>query len=420
MTLFSLNSPSLENFLLQKLSRVIGQAPIRIVLPSGAEISPPDAAPAGTLVIHDHQTLLRIILSPEIEFGDAYTEGRVEIEGDLVEVLAAVFRSLSGRNPGSWFARLRSKLLEWTQANTLHGSREHIHRHYDLSTDFYKLWLDSEMLYTCAYFESPSVPLEAAQIDKMDLICRKLQLQRGERVIEAGCGWGSFALYMAEEYGVRVKAFNISQEQLAYAQATAKRRGLADRVEFIEDDYRNIRGKSDVFVSVGMLEHVGTENYRALGEVIHSTIGNSGRGLLHFIGMNRPRPLSAWIRKRVFPGANPPTLSQIMPPLFEPWNYSVLDVENLRLHYAQTLRHWRNRFERSTDRVAQMFGEQFVRLWRLYLAGSEAGFVAGSLQLFQLLFAGSECRQIPWTRAHLYEKNQQTAKQEAKWMHAAS
>jgi len=130
--------------------------------------------------------------------------------------------------------------------------------------------------------------------------------------------------------------------------------------------------------------------------------------------------LSAWIRKRVFPGANPPTLSQIMPPLFEPWNYSVLDVENLRLHYAQTLRHWRNRFERSTDRVAQMFGEQFVRLWRLYLAGSEAGFVAGSLQLFQLLFAGSECRQIPWTRAHLYDKIQQTAKQEAKWMHAAS
>ena len=163
MTLLSLNSSSLENFLLQKLSRVIAQAPIRIVLPSGSEISPRDAAPAGTLVIHDRQTLLRIILSPEIEFGDAYTEGRVEIEGDLVEVLAAVFRALSGRNPGSWFARLRSKLLEWTQANTLHGSREHIHRHYDLSTDFYKLWLDSEMLYTCAYFESPSIPLETAQ-----------------------------------------------------------------------------------------------------------------------------------------------------------------------------------------------------------------------------------------------------------------
>ena len=420
MTHLSLNSSSLENILLHKLSRVIGQAPIRIVLPSGSEISPRDTAPAGTLVINDRQTLARIILSPEIEFGDAYTEGRVEIDGDLVEVLTAVFRALSGKNAGSWFARLVSKWLERTQSNTLNGSREHIHRHYDLSTDFYKLWLDSEMVYTCAYFESPSVGLEAAQIEKMDLVCRKLQLQRGERVVEAGCGWGSFALHMAEHYGVRVKAFNISQEQLAYARAAAKRRGLADRVEFIEDDYRNIRSRFDAFVSVGMLEHVGTENYGALGEVIYRAIGNSGRGLLHFIGMNRPRPLSAWIRKRIFPGASPPTLSQVMPPLFEPWNYSVLDVENLRLHYAQTLRHWRNRFERSTDRVAQMFGEQFVRLWRLYLAGSEAGFLAGSLQLFQILFAGAECRQIPWTRAHLYEKQQQAAKREAKWMHAAS
>jgi cyclopropane-fatty-acyl-phospholipid synthase len=419
MAHLSLKSSSLENFLLHKLSRVIGEAPIRIVLPSGSEISPRDTTPAGTLIIRDRQTLAKIILSPEIEFGDAYTEGRVEIEGDLVEVLAAVFRALRGKNPGSWFARLCSKWLERTQANTLRGSREHIHRHYDLSTDFYKLWLDSEMVYTCAYFESPSIGLEAAQIEKMDLVCRKLHLQPGERVVEAGCGWGAFALYMAEHYGVRVKAFNISQEQLAYARATAKRRGLSDRVEFIEDDYRNIRGRFDVFASIGMLEHVGTENYEALGGVIHRTIGDSGRGLLHFIGMNRPRPLSAWIRKRIFPGANPPTLSQMMPPLFEPWNYSVLDIENLRLHYAQTLRHWRNRFERSTDRVAQMFGEEFVRLWRLYLAGSEAGFLAGSLQLFQVLFAGAECRQIPWTRAHLYEKLPRIAKEE-KWMHAAS
>ena len=415
-----LASSSLEHFLLRKLSQVINDAPVRLVLPSGAQLSPQNSSPVGTLLIRDRQTLARIILSPEIEFGDAYTEGRVEIEGDIVEVLTAVFRALAGRNAGSWFARLRSKWLERMQANTLRGSREHIHRHYDLPTDFYKLWLDSEMLYTCAYFESPSVRLEEAQIAKMDLVCRKLQLQSGERVVEAGCGWGSFALYMAERYGVQVQAFNISREQIAYARASARRRGLANRVEFIEDDYRNIRGRFDVFVSVGMLEHVGTTNYPELSNVIHRSIGDSGRGLLHFIGMNRPRPLSAWIRKRVFPGANPPTLSQMMRPLFEPSNYSILDVENIRLHYAQTLRHWRNRYERSVDRVSQMFGHEFVRLWRLYLAGSEAGFRAGSLQLFQVLFAGSQCRSIPWTRAHLYEKAEPAAKQEAKWMHAAS
>ncbi|MGA8145506.1 MAG: cyclopropane-fatty-acyl-phospholipid synthase family protein [Candidatus Acidiferrales bacterium] len=408
-----------ENYLLQKLSRVIGEAPVRLVLPSGAEISPQDSEPAGTVIIRDRRTLAKIILSPEIEFGDAYTNRRVEVDGDMVEVLTAVFRALSDRNPGAWYARLASKWLERTQSNTRRGSRRHIHRHYDLSNDFYKLWLDSEMVYTCAYFESPSVELEDAQIAKMDLVCRKLQLKRGERVVEAGCGWGAFALYMAEHYGVRVKAFNISREQIAFARENAKRRGLADRVEFIEDDYRNIRGQFDAFASIGMLEHVGTKNYGELGKIIHRSIGNAGRGLLHFIGMNRPRPLSAWIRKRVFPGANPPALREMMT-IFEPWNYSVLDVENLRLHYAETLRHWLDRFERSTDRVAQMFGEEFVRLWRLYLAGSEAGFRAGSLQLFQVVFAGSECQQTPWTRAYLYEKQEQPEKQEAKWMHAMS
>jgi cyclopropane-fatty-acyl-phospholipid synthase len=410
---------TVENHLLQKLSRLIGGPPIRLTLLSGAEIAPRDSAPAGTVIFRDRQTLAKVVLSPEIEFGDAYTEGRLEVRGNLVEVLTAIFRALAGQNPGAWYAKLRSKWLERTQSNTLQGSREHIHRHYDLSTEFYKMWLDSELVYTCAYFPSPSVGLEEAQIAKMDHVCRKLQLAPGERVVEAGCGWGALALHMAKHYGVRVKAFNISHEQIQFARENAKRRGLADRVEFIEDDYRNIHGQFDAFASVGMLEHVGTENYRELGKIIHRSIGNAGRGLLHFIGMNRPRPLSAWIRKRIFPGANPPALREMME-LFEPWNFSVLDVENLRLHYAETLRHWLDRFERSADRVRQMFGEEFVRLWRLYLAGSEAGFRAGSIQLFQVVFAGSECEQIPWTRAYLYEKQEQPEKQEAKWMHAMS
>jgi cyclopropane-fatty-acyl-phospholipid synthase len=418
MNQHTLSTPPLDSLLLEKLSGLIGRAPVRITLPDGSEISPAESAPAGTVVIHDRRTLMNMVLSPEIAFGDAYTEGRLEVEGDLVDVLSAIYRSLAGKNPATWYAKLASKWLERTQSNTLSGSREHIHRHYDLGTDFYKLWLDSEMVYTCAYFPTPSIGLEEAQLAKMDLVCRKLQLQPGERIVEAGCGWGSFALHMAKHYGVRVKAFNISHEQIAYARENAARRGLADRVEFIEDDYRNICGRFDAFVSVGMLEHVGTENYKDLGKVIQRCIGDSGRGLLHFIGMNRPRPLSAWIRKRIFPGANPPALRQVMD-LFEPWNYSVLDVENLRLHYALTLQHWLNRFELSIARVAEMFGEEFVRLWRLYLAGSEAGFRAGTLQLFQVLFAGPKCEHTPWTRAYLYDQKT-TEKQDVKWMHAMS
>src|SRR5208282_3355289 len=163
----------------------------------------------------------------------------------------------------------------------------------------------------------------------MEHVCRKVRLRPGETVVDAGCGWGALALYMAKHYGVTVKAFNISREQIQYARMQARNEGLAGRVEFIEDDYRTISGRFDAFVSVGMLEHVGREHYSELGRVIHRAIGDSGRGLIHFIGRNRPKPFSAWIRKRIFPGAYAPTLREAME-ILEPHDYAVFDVENLR------------------------------------------------------------------------------------------
>ena len=236
--------------------------------------------------------------------------------------------------------------------------------------------------------------------------------------MDAGCGWGALALHMARHYGVSVKAFNISREQIQYARRQAAREGLAGQVEFIEDDYRNISGRFDAFVSVGMLEHVGREHYSELGKIIHRAIGDSGRGLIHFIGRNRPEPFSAWIRKRIFPGAYCPALREAMD-IFEPHEYAVLDVENLRLHYAKTLEHWLARYERSVERVSALFGPEFVRAWRLYLAGSIASFRTGLLQLFQIVFAGSGCPQIPWTRAHLYAGEERVEK-ESRWTRAAS
>jgi cyclopropane-fatty-acyl-phospholipid synthase len=232
----------------------------------------------------------------------------------------------------------------------------------------------------------------------MERVCRKLGLKAGERVVEAGCGWGSLALFMAREYGVSVRAFNISAEQIAYARARARREGLAGRVEFIEDDYRNVRGECDAFVSVGMLEHVGLADYQTFGGVIERSLTAHGRGLLHFIGRNQPGELNPWIRKRIFPGAYPPALPEVFERVLEPWNLSVLDVENLRLHYASTLDHWRLRFEGAAEDVARMFDETFVRAWRLYLAGSQAAFTAGTMQLFQVLFARGSSNEIPWTR----------------------
>jgi cyclopropane-fatty-acyl-phospholipid synthase len=203
---------------------------------------------------------------------------------------------------------------------------------------------------------------------------------------------------MAKQYGVTVRALNISAEQIAHARNRAKEDGLADRVEFVEDDYRNVRGDHDVFVSIGMLEHVGMPDYQTLGRVIDRSLTDRGRGLLHFIGRNQAAPLNPWIRKRIFPGAYAPTLREVFQHVLEPQALSVLDVENLRLHYAKTLESWRHRFEDSVYQVATIFDEPFVRAWRLYLAGSQAAFTTGTMQLFQVLFARGSSNAIPWTR----------------------
>ncbi len=207
---------------------------------------------------------------------------------------------------------------------------------------------------------------------------------------------------MARHYGVRVRAFNISREQIAYARDRARQTGLEQQVEFVQDDYRNVSGSYDAFASVGMLEHVGVENYEQLGRVIHRILKPHGLGLIHTIGRNRWKPMHRWIDKRIFPGAQPPSLRQMMD-IFETCNFSVLDVENLRLHYAKTLTWWTALYERSVDRVAQMFDERFVRMWRLYLEGSGAAFRSGELQLFQVVFAPGRSNDVPWTRKEVYD-----------------
>jgi cyclopropane-fatty-acyl-phospholipid synthase len=409
----------IEGWLLQRFRRSIGDLPIRLILGKRGEVAPPPGTEAiATVSISDRRTLTKLLFNPEIAFGDGYADGRIVVDGDLVQLMKHVIRLMPVTKRERWWRRVSSRWLQRGQANTMAGSARNIHHHYDLTTDFYRLWLDSRLVYTCGYFPFPSTSLEQAQLAKMDYICRKLQLQPGETVVEAGCGWGALALHMAKNYGVKVKAFNISREQVLVARELATREGLSGQVEFIEDDYRNISDRYDVFASVGMLEHVGKEHYNDLGRAIHRAIGDSGRGLLHFIGRNQPGIFSPWIRKRIFPGAHIPALREMLD-LLEPWDFSVLDLENLRLHYERTLEHWLARFEASVDQVTKRFGPEFVRAWRLYLAGSIAAFRVGTLQLFQVTFAGPSCRQIPWTRAHLYSE-QPLTKEELEWTLAMS
>jgi cyclopropane-fatty-acyl-phospholipid synthase len=385
----------LDRWVLSRIrDRLLG-IPLRLTLWDGTSVNFSDAAEVAEVVVKDRRTLFALARDPPVAFGDAYAGGRLAVRGDLVRLLEAIYRHWEGTPVGQHVEQPR-----W-EPSDLRRARENIHYHYDLGNEFYRLWLDDQLVYTCAYFPTPETALAEAQTAKFEHVCRKVRLRPGDTVVEAGCGWGALALHMARHHGVTVRAFNISREQVRFARERARAEGLEGRVEFVEDDYRNVRGRFDVFVSVGMLEHVGRENYSAFAEVIDRCLAANGRGLLHFIGRDRPRALNAWIRKRIFPGAYPPTLSEVTREVLEPASLSVVDVENLRLHYALTLRHWRERFEKAAGPVAEMFDEAFVRAWRLYLAGSEVGFTTGYLQLFQLTFARAAA-DVAWTRAELY------------------
>jgi len=393
---------AVKQWLLRRLLRTAGNPAISVVLWDGQEITPAGVAPVGRIVIRSRTAFLKLLSHPDLQFGELYSSGQLEVEGDLVALMEAIGRSLP---PIAERGRLINGInrLYLLKRNTMAKARDNIYHHYDIGNAFYQLWLDQQMVYTCAYFPSPALGLEQAQIAKLELVCRKLMLKPGETVVEAGCGWGALALYMARHYGVMVRAYNLSREQLAYARERARREGLAERVEFIEGDYRQIRGTYDVFVSVGMLEHVGLKHYGELGAVIDRCLKPTGRGLIHTIGRNQPAPMSAWIEKRIFPGAYPPSLGEMMQ-LFEPWRFSIVDAENLRLHYAETLRHWLSRYDAATDQVQAMFDTPFVRAWRLYLAGSIAAFTMGDLQLFQVVFTRYHNNAIPRSREFLYRE----------------
>ncbi len=391
--------------LLERLARVAGDAPLEFRIGDRVRALTPGAMARGSTVatvrLRDRGTLLSVLADPALGFGDAYADGRAQVDGDLVAFLEAMYRAVPDGGASRGFPPRAGRWLERPRRHTLKNARDNIWHHYDIGNAFYALWLGPTMAYTCAYYPTPSTTLDAAQVAKFDHVCRKLWLQPGETVIEAGCGWGGLALHMARHYGVRVRAFNISREQLAFARERARAEGLDGQVEFVEDDYRNITGRCDAFVSVGMLEHVGVANYAELGGVIARCLESHGRGLVHSIGRNRPARLHPWIEKRIFPGAQPPALSEFMR-IFEPHDLSVLDVENLRLHYARTLTDWKALYDAAEDRVQAMFDARFVRMWRLYLAGSIAGFTTGSLQLFQVLIAPRYNNDLPQTRAHLY------------------
>jgi len=387
-----------DRWLIEKLRSRLGESPVHMALWDEPEGIP--AEKEAVVRFGDRSALWRTLANAGLHFGDMYSSGRIAVQGELLTVLREAYRYLDHNGD-------QSKLLARARviAPDLSESRRNIHHHYDLGNDFYKLWLDHEaMQYTCAYYAEPDMTIEQAQQAKLHHVARKLRLKPGERVVEAGGGWGGLSLFMAKNYGVRMRSFNISHEQIAYSREWAERENVSHLIEFVEDDFRNMSGEYDAFVSIGMLEHVGPGNYKEMGHLMSRVLTPEGRGLVHTIGRDRAGVLNPWIDKRIFPGAHPPTLREMMD-LFEDSKLSVLDVENIRLHYAETLRDWLARYEENVESVRSMFDEAFVRAWRLYLAGSIMAFLRGGLQLFQVVYARSGFNDIPRTRKHVYVDN---------------
>jgi cyclopropane-fatty-acyl-phospholipid synthase len=374
-------------------------APFRVVFWDSGERAFGEGPPAFLVRFRSEQACARVLSEPSLGLGEGYMDGKIEIEGDLVKCLElSQVRGIARREAAAG-SKLRRLFMALWNPNTLNGSRRNISRHYDLGNDFYRLWLDPHLQYTCAFFTDPGQSLEAAQTAKMDLVCRKLRLRAGQTLLETGCGWGGFAIFAAKRYGARVTAYNISARQIAYARQWAATEGLADRVEFVHDDYRNARGEFDAFASIGMVEHVGRRHYEDLCEVITRTLKPEGAGLLHFIGKNRPERLNPWLTKYIFPGAYTPALQEMLPAMGR-CDLVTCDVENLRLHYARTLERWLANFEQQVGAVAAMFDERFVRMWRFYLAAAVAAFKTGALQLYQVLFTNGPTADLALTREH--------------------
>lgn len=393
----------LDRWLVKKMIDVVGNPPVRISLWDEVDVTPFCENPVAIMVYCDRGALFKTILDPELHWGDLYCAGRVKFEGDLATFMQEIYRGISGKGKVGWLRKTVLWIGHRRIFNSFDKAKENIYHHYDIGNEFYKLWLDKEeMQYSCAYFPRENMSLEDAQVAKLHHICRKLELKPGDTVVEAGCGWGGLARFMAKHYGVKVTAYNISKEQVKYARQRALEEGLADRVEYVLDDYRKIKGQFDAFVSVGMLEHVAKRDYEELGEVINRCLKPEGRGLMHAIGRIISGPMNAWVERRIFPGACPPTLSEMMQ-IFEPNELAVTDVENLRLHYSQTLTMWAERFNTHKEQITAMMDESFFKAWGLYLNGSKAAFNVGELQLFQVVFSQAENNQLPWSRHHIYE-----------------
>ena len=363
--------------------------------------------PVSTIRLHTKALERRMFFNPRMAVGEGYMDGTLTLEqGDIYDFLSLVMGNIQTAPRSAALSPLYLGLDRWArwlqQHNPIGRAQENVAHHYDLSATLYDLFLDADRQYSCAYFEHPTDDLDTAQANKKRHIASKLLLAPGQKVLDIGCGWGGLGLYLSQETGVDVTGLTLSVEQHKIASERAVAAGIQERVRFEIQDYRLDTRRYDRIVSVGMFEHVGVNHFQEYFNKVADLLTEDGVALIHAIGrQDGPGTTNSWIRKYIFPGGYCPALSEVLPAI-ERAGLRVTDMEILRLHYAETLRHWRQRFLAHWDRIAALYDERFCRMWEFYLAASEAGFRVQDLMVFQIQLA-KRVDAVPITRDYMAE-----------------
>ena len=363
-------------------------------------------APSVTLRLHDPALNWTLGLSPWLKVGEAYMDGRLTIEdGSLYDFIDIAMRNTDGLTSlksQKAFKIINRLLRWWHQHNPIGAAQQNVAHHYDLSRKLFELFLDESMQYSCAYFPTPSATLAEAQQAKMRHIASKLLLKPGQKLLDIGCGWGGLGIYLAKTTGVHVTGVTLSKEQHEVACARVKPAGLEGQVEFKLQDYRLEPGRFDRIVSVGMFEHVGLKHFPEFFAKVEELLVPGGIALLHAIGRrDGPGHTNPWLRKYIFPGGYSPALSEVLP-VVEQTGLWVTDIEILRLHYAETLKHWRVNFEKNRDAIRALYDERFCRMWEFYLIGSELSFRHDYNMVFQMQLSRG-IQAVPITRDYMFD-----------------
>jgi cyclopropane-fatty-acyl-phospholipid synthase len=393
------------------LTKFIHRGTLRVIDAKGHTHSFGDGGtPSLTLELHDPALYLQLFLNPELKAAEAYIDGTLTFADggtafDLLYLFSINRRGLGAHPMQKAIRNYWRKARNWHQANRAGKAQANARSHYDLSDELYQLFLGDDMQYSCAYFTSPDDTLEHAQQAKLRHIAAKLALEPGMTVAEIGGGWGGLAIYLARACGAQVTSINVSPEQIAVARRRAEEAGLADKIDFIEADYRDFSGSFDRVVSIGMMEHVGVPFFDTYFGAVRDLLTDDGYALIHAIGrMSPPGSTAPFIRKYIFPGGYVPALSEVFAST-ERVGLWVADNEILRLHYYYTIKHWRERFTANRAAAVNLYDERFCRMWEFYLAAVELGFLNGSNMVFQILLAKTRDA-VPITRDFIAAETQ--------------